>query len=115
MGLGPRSTFPRLLRSRFLLPIDELPAWSVVCFFVSRGSRGQGVGRALLAGAVASAREHGAPAIEGYARDPGGKRLSADGAYAGTVSMFRGAGFREAARVQPPDGRSTRVIMRLEF
>ncbi|MFI5254858.1 MAG: GNAT family N-acetyltransferase [Candidatus Limnocylindrales bacterium] len=115
VGLGPRSSFTRIVRSRFIHPVDELPAWSVVCFFVTRPSRGGGVARALLAGAVDCARGHRAPAIEGYARDPGGERLAADSAYPGTVSLFRGAGFREAARVQPADGRSTRVIMRLEF
>jgi GNAT superfamily N-acetyltransferase len=115
VGLGARSSFERLVRSRFLRPIDDLPAWSVVCFFVGRRSRGRGVARALLEGAVVCARDHGAAAIEGYARDAGGRRLSADGAYPGTVSLFRGAGFREAARVQPPGGGSTRVIMRLEL
>jgi GNAT superfamily N-acetyltransferase len=115
VGLGPRSSFERLVRSRFLRPIDDLAAWSVVCFFVARRSRGRGVARALLDGAVACAREHGAAAVEGYARDAGTRRLSADGAYPGTVSLFRGAGFREAARVQPPGGGSARVIMRLEL
>lgn len=52
VGLGPRSGFERLVRSRFLAPVDELPAWSIVCFYVARGRRGQGIGRALLAGAV---------------------------------------------------------------
>jgi GNAT superfamily N-acetyltransferase len=115
VGLGPRSSFERLARSRFLRPVDDLPAWSVVCFFVVRRSRGRGVARALLEGAVRCARDHGAAAVEGYARDAGERRLSADGAYPGTVSLFRGAGFREAARVQPPGGGSTRVIMRMEL
>jgi GNAT superfamily N-acetyltransferase len=115
VGLGPRSGFERLVRSRFLRPVDDLPAWSVVCFFVSRRSRGRGIARALLEGAVAYAREHGAPAVEGYARDPGGGRLSADGAFTGTVSLFRGVGFREAARADPPGGGPTRITMRLEL
>jgi GNAT superfamily N-acetyltransferase len=115
VGLGPRSGFERLVRSRFLAPVDDLPAWSIVCFFVARRRRGQGVARALLEGAVAYAREHGAPALEGYARDPGGSRLAADGAYTGTVSMFRAAGFHEAARAEPPGGGTPRVTMRLEW
>src|SRR3990172_2578581 len=113
--LGPRSAFERLVRSRFLAPVDALPAWSIVCFFVARRRRGQGVARALLEGAVAYAREHGAPAVEGYARDPGDRRLSTDAAYTGTVSLFRAAGFREAAVAQPPAGGPPRVTMRLEF
>ena len=115
VGLGPRSGFERLVRSRFLAPVDDLPAWSIVCFFVARRRRGQGVARALLEGAVAYTREHGAPAVEGYARDPGDRRLSTDAAYTGTVSLFRAAGFREAAVAQPPGGGPPRVTMRLEF
>lgn len=115
VGLGPRSGFERLVRSRFLAPVDDLPAWSIVCFFVARRRRGQGVARALLDGAVAYAREHGAPAVEGYARDPGGSLLTADGAYTGTVSMFRAAGFHEAARAELPGSGTPRVTMRLEF
>jgi GNAT superfamily N-acetyltransferase len=115
VGLGPRLHFERLVRSRFLRPVDDLPVWSVVCFFVSRRSRGRGVARALLDGAVAYAREHGAPAVEGYAREPGERRLSADSAYTGTVSLFRGGGFREVARAEPPGGGPVRVTMRLEF
>jgi GNAT superfamily N-acetyltransferase len=115
VGLGPRSGFERLVRSRFLRLVDELPTWSVVCFFVSRRSRGRGLARALLGGAVAYARLHGAPALEGYAREPGARRLSADSAYTGTVSLFRGAGFREVARAEPPGGGPVRVTMRLEL
>src|SRR3990170_1003038 len=58
---------------------------------------------------------HGPPAVEGYARDPGDRRLSTDAAYTGTVSLFRAAGFREAAVAQPPGGGPPRVTMRLEF
>lgn len=115
VGLGPRSGFEWLVRSRFLAPVDDLPAWSIVCFYVARRRRGHGVARALLDGAVAYAREHGAPAVEGYARDPVGSRLRTDAAYTGTVSLFRAAGFREAAVAQPPGAGPPRVTMRLEW
>ena len=115
VGLGPRMTFPRLVRSRTLKPVDDLPSWSVVCFFIAAQRRGEGIGRALLDGAVAYARAHGAPAIEGYARDVGGARLSADSAYPGTVPLFERAGFREVARYLPQGGRVPRVTMRRDL
>ncbi|MET1232433.1 MAG: GNAT family N-acetyltransferase [Candidatus Limnocylindrales bacterium] len=115
VGLGPRASFPRLVRSRNLRAVDDLPAWSVVCFYVARARRGEGIARALLDGAATYAREHGAPAIEGYARDVGDTRLVADAAYPGTVSLFEAAGFHEVARYLPAGGRSPRVTMRRDL
>ena len=104
MGLGPRASFARLVRSRNLKPVDDLPTWSVVCFYIARQRRGEGIARGLLDGAVAYARANRAPAIEGYARDASDARLSPDGAYPGTVTLFERAGFREVARYLPPGG-----------
>ena len=115
VGLGPRASFPRLVRSRNLKAVDDLPAWSVVCFYIARQRRGEGIARALLDGAATYAQEHGAPAIEGYARDVGDARLSADAAYPGTVSLFAGAGFHEVARYLPPGGTTPRVTMRRDL
>ena len=115
VGLGPRADFARLVRSRNLKPVDDLPAWSVVCFYIARRRRGEGIARALLDAATTYARERAAPAIEGYARDAGDTRLSADGAYTGTVSLFAGAGFHEVARYLPPGSGRPRVTMRMEL
>ncbi|HVQ22447.1 MAG TPA: GNAT family N-acetyltransferase, partial [Candidatus Saccharimonadia bacterium] len=115
VGLGPRASFARLVRSRNLKPIDDLPTWSAVCFYITRQRRGEGIARSLLGGAIAYAQANGAPAIEGYARDASDTRLSADGAYPGTVSLFEGAGFREIARYLPPGGATARVTMRREL
>lgn len=125
VGLGPRSTFPRLVRSRTLTAVDDRPTWSIVCFYVARERRGEGIARALLDGAIAYAEAHGAPLIEGYARDaaaaadaaePADTRLPADYAYPGTVALFAQAGFQEAARYEPKgSGRTARVTMRREL
>jgi GNAT superfamily N-acetyltransferase len=115
VGLGPRAGFARLVRSRNLKAVDDLPAWSVVCFYVARRRRGETISRALLEGAVAYARDHGAPVIEGYARDTGDMRLSAESAYTGTVSLFARAGFHEVARYLPPGGATARVTMRRDL
>jgi GNAT superfamily N-acetyltransferase len=115
VGLGPRSSFARLVRSRNLKPVDDLPTWSVVCFYIARRRRGEGIARGLLDGAIAYAQTNRAPAIEGYARDASDTRLSSDGAYPGTVRLFEGAGFREIARYLPPGGATARVTMRREL
>jgi GNAT superfamily N-acetyltransferase len=113
VGLGPRASFERLQRSRKYPALDEVAVWSVVCFFVRRSARSRGVARALLDGALAYAREHGAPGVEANAVEPAA-RLPAANAYHGTAAMFERAGFRRAREV-PTSGPHGRVVMRLEF
>lgn len=96
-SIGPREGFGGLERSRKLKRIDDRPVWSIVCFFVGRGRRGQGLMSELLRGAVDYARERGAEVVEAYPyeaeeRLPGGNK-----AYMGIAAVFRAAGFREAA------------------
>ena len=55
-GLGPRAAMPRLVNSRTIPTIDDLPVWSIGCFVVRVGYRRRGVARALLAGAIEYAR-----------------------------------------------------------
>jgi GNAT superfamily N-acetyltransferase len=109
-SVAPREQFPRVLRSPVLRPVDERPAWSVVCFYIDRSARGQGVASALLDGAVDHAAAAGAELLEGYPKDTGGERRAAAELFYGTVSMFEAAGFEEVARRSP-----TRPIMRREL
>lgn len=97
-SVAPREEFGRLRRSPTLRPVDDRPVWSVVCFFIDRHHRRQGVGEALLRAAVDHAAERGARIVEGYPVVPGGGRVPSGSAYTGVVSMFRGAGFSEVAR-----------------
>jgi GNAT superfamily N-acetyltransferase len=106
-SVGPRDAYPSLDRSRILQRVDDLPVWSVVCFFVPRPHRGNGITTGLLRAAVAYARAHGARVIEGYPVDPQQGRLSDLAAWHGTASAFRQAGFVEVLRRSP-----TRPIMR---
>jgi GNAT superfamily N-acetyltransferase len=106
-SVAPREDFPRLCRSPLLKPIDDEPVWSVVCFFVHRSVRGRGVTRVLLSAAINYAAQNGAAVVEGYPRDTAVKHYSAADLYVGTVSLFKSAGFTEAARRSP-----TRPIMR---
>ncbi len=97
-SIGPRESFSRLERSRVLAPVDERPAWSIVCFFVARPFRRRGVTVELLRAAVEHAKRHGATIVEGYPVAPRGRSLPDAFAYTGLPSAFRRAGFREALR-----------------
>jgi GNAT superfamily N-acetyltransferase len=102
VSVAPRTEFGRVLRSPItrLTPDerDDSTTWAVVCFYVPRSARSQGIAHALLAGAVEWARERGATRLEGYPVDPGDARPPSSSMYVGTVSMFVAAGFTEVAR-----------------
>jgi len=106
-AVAPREAYPRLERSRVLGRVDDRPVWSVVCFFVDRKFRRQGVTVDLLKAATEYAKKRGAKIVEGYPTDPG-RRISPDAfVYTGLVSAFRQAGFVEVERRS-----RTRLIMR---
>jgi GNAT superfamily N-acetyltransferase len=99
-AVAPRSEFVRLATSRILQPVDAQPVWSVTCFFVVRGFRGQGVSAQLLKAAARFAADHGAQIVEGYPSEPKGRQADSF-VYTGLASAFRQAGFTEVARRSP--------------
>ncbi len=101
-GLAPRAAYPRLASSPVSKATqDEEGLWSIGCFVVRVGARRRGVTAALLAGAVAVAREHGARTIEAYPIDTAVRRPSSSELYHGALSVFLRAGFTEVARPKP--------------
>ena len=78
VSLAPREEFARLKRSPVMMPVDDKPVWSIICFVVPSAHRGQGVAHALLRGAIASARRPGATLVEGYPVDPKGRSSDND-------------------------------------
>lgn len=109
-AVAPRSAFTRLETARTLKPVDDRPVWSVVCLFVARSHRRQGVSVLLLDGAAEYARSLGAEVIEGYPVEPRSGTIPAVFAHPGTPSAFRAAGFREVARPS-----AARTIMRRQL
>jgi GNAT superfamily N-acetyltransferase len=106
-SVAPRDAYPRLEQARVLRRIDAEPVWSVVCFYVARAHRRQGISVALLQGAALFARRRGARILEGYPVDPHERDYADAFVWTGTAATFRAAGFTEARRVSP-----TRPIMR---
>ena len=86
-----------------LEPVDELPVWSVSCFFIRKEHRGKQITKQLLQHAINYARKHGALAIEAYPKDISHttKRDIDRSLYFGTTKMFEEAGFEEIIRRQP--------------
>jgi GNAT superfamily N-acetyltransferase len=114
-GLGPRQAMPRLVHSRTIPALDDLPVWSIGCFRIRVGHRRQGVARALLAAAVQHAREQGAPALEAYPIDPEGRRVDVGFGFVGFTSMFEAQGFRRVTRTDAHSAGRPRWLMRLDL
>ena len=102
--LTPRDALPWLDRAWRLKRLDDLPVWSISCFYVRKGYRKRGVTSALIAAAVNAARHGRAPALEAYPLDAA---LTPSASGTGYASAFARAGFKTMARRVPP-----RPIMR---
>ena len=106
-SIAPRAEYSTLERSRILKPVDDQPVWSVVCFFVKRPSRRQGLTVQLLKAAVEYAKSNGAKIVEGYPVEPREGASPDVFVWTGLASAFKQAGFVEVLRRS-----ETRPIMR---
>ena len=97
-SIGPREQFSYLDRSRIFARIDDEPVWSVVCFFIKKEYRRQGIAVKILKAAVEFARSSGARIIEGYPKGSGPDKLPDAFVWNGLVSTFEKAGFEVAER-----------------
>jgi len=100
-SLGPREEFPALERSRILKRVDDEPVWSVVCFFVARPYRRQGLTMRLLQAAVDYTAGKGARILEGYPHDEDNPKAPEAFVFTGLVGAFQKVGFQEVARRSP--------------
>jgi len=105
--LTPRDALPWLDHTWRLKRVDDVPVWSLSCFYIRKGYRRQGVTSALIAAALDAARHAGAPALEAYPLDA---KLTPSASSTGYVSTFKRAGFKVVVRHVPP-----RPIMRYDF
>jgi GNAT superfamily N-acetyltransferase len=78
-AIAPREAYPRLEQSRLLKPVDDQPVWSIVCFYVARKYRRQGLTKQLITAAIELARSHGASIVEAYPIDARGDQIAATG------------------------------------
>jgi GNAT superfamily N-acetyltransferase len=103
----PRDELPWLDRGWRLKRTDDLPVWSLSCFYIRKDWRRKGVTAALIAAAAKTAKKNGAPALEAYPLDAD---LTPSSSGTGYLSTFLRAGFTIVARHTPP-----RPIVRLDL
>ncbi|MBW7885371.1 MAG: GNAT family N-acetyltransferase [Caldilineaceae bacterium] len=102
-SVAPRERYAALERYQALPRLDDRAVWSVVCFFVDRRFRRQGVTTRLLKAAVSYAQSQGAAIVEGYPVESDARLYT----YMGSPEAFLRAGFRD---VTPPG--QARLVMR---
>jgi GNAT superfamily N-acetyltransferase len=98
--LAPRADLEWLGHSRPLRPVDDLPVWSLPCFYVRRTHRGRGVMDALIEAATPVAAAAGAPALEAYPVDTAVPAHTGN-LFPGVASAFARHGFPVVARRKP--------------
>ena len=97
-SIAPREEFSVLDRSPTLKRIDNLPVWSVVCFFVSKAYRRRGLTDILIQAAIEYARDKGAKIVEAYPLREEITKLLPYERYMGIETTFRKAGFEVFTR-----------------
>ena len=92
-SIAPRNTCRATMSDP--MPGDENQnIWSIVCFFVSRSHRGQGVLRSLIAAAETHAAKHGATLVEGYPVDEDAPSYR----FGGFLPTFEQAGYSRVGK-----------------
>jgi GNAT superfamily N-acetyltransferase len=111
-SVGPRENFLALENSRVLKRIDMQPVWSIVCFFVDKAYRKQGLMSELVRAATTYAQTNGAKIVEAYPIDMMspkllGQKLSGCNGYMGISAAFCENGFVEVGHAS-----ETQLILR---
>jgi GNAT superfamily N-acetyltransferase len=104
-SVAPRGTY-RPLGGPSRPEEEEERIWSLVCFFIKRELRGEGMTTQLIQAAAALARSKGAQILEAYPVDPNSPSYR----FMGYFATFERAGFRHVG----PAGLRRRV-MRLDL
>lgn len=95
---SPRNQYGRLERSRVFKRVDDLPVWSITCFFIAKPFRRQGLSAELIQATVNFCIQNGAAVIEAYPEIPYNSNEPAAFLWKGIPSVFEKAGFRETVR-----------------
>jgi GNAT superfamily N-acetyltransferase len=103
----PRDLVPGLERAFRTRRVDDVPVWSISCFYIRKGHRRNGIMTSLISAAIDYARAGGAPALEAYPLDGA---VSPSATSTGYAATFAKAGFSEIARRSPE-----RPIMRIQL
>lgn len=95
LQLTPRDAIPWIDRVSKLRRVDDVPVWSISCFYIRKGRRRRGLTASLIGAAIHAARDGGASVLEAYPLDADVTRSTS---FTGYLSTFLEAGFKIVAR-----------------
>jgi GNAT superfamily N-acetyltransferase len=98
ISVAPRHHFSSLERSPVLRRIDELPVWSIVCLFIHKDHRGQGISLQMIRGAKEYVRAQGGKLLEAYPTVSKSEKLPPVSSFMGIPSMYLRSGFVVCAK-----------------
>lgn len=93
IALSPRSDFKRLENSRVHKPIDDIPVWTIPCFFISKPFQKKGFSTKLIIRIIEYAKQNGIHTLEAYPNKTPKEKLPAAFLWTGMLSSFLKAGF----------------------
>jgi GNAT superfamily N-acetyltransferase len=94
-SIAPRDDYPVLSRSPTLKPVDDRPVWSIICFFVSKSYRRQGMTEILITATIDYAKIKGAEIVEAYPLRAEISKEFPFERYMGVLPTFEQLGFEE--------------------
>jgi len=97
-SIAPREDYPVLERSRTSKRVDDLPVWSITCFFVSKPYRRAGMTEVLIQEAIQYAQSQGAEIVEAYPLRTEITKLLPYERYMGIETTFDRLGFQRVAQ-----------------
>ena len=106
-AVAPREEFASLNRSPVLKALDDQPVWSIVCLFVRKGYRGQGVADRMIEAVIDHVRSQKGRVLEAYPTVPRSDRVPPVSSYMGFPALFEKHGFEVCATPS-----SSKMIMR---
>lgn len=93
-AFAPREDYLKLENSRVHKRIDDLPVWSIPCFFIDKNFRRLGVSVELLKAVIKYAVKQGIKIIEAYPTIPTQEKLPDSFAWIGLYKSFERSGFK---------------------
>ena len=97
-SVAPREDFLRLNNSRVLGKVDDNPVWSIVCLYIDKKYRREGLSSEILKGVITYYKKKRIKILEGYPTEPYSENMPAALAWTGFPSAFIKAGFQEVER-----------------
>ena len=103
VAIGPKEDFKKLVKSRTIKTIDDQPVWSIICFYIHKIYRNEGITKLLLEATVEYASGKKCVMLESYPIIAL-NRIQDEFVYCGTENLFSEVGFVKVSDTNATSG-----------